>query len=205
MLPRLSKAGPSLAIPSAWRCMEQPLCTGAKCRYMTRLTFTHPSDCFDQGTRCAVLQYGDIFRVSLGGQRMTYLLHPAAMKLFFSAQDDQIAFRQAPWQVSLLLPCSDTLPVLLKTELMRQQSSKRDVLCSGRPATEHFTNRVFGLPSHLFFPHHTALLHGLRAQLTPAQLPHHAHGLVLGLETHAQALLSSSNKVPLLASTGMAT
>ena len=136
---------------------------------------------------------------------MTYLLHPAAMKLFFSAQDDQIAFRQAPWQVSLLLPCSDTLPVLLKTELMRQQSSKRDVLCSGRPATEHFTNRVFGLPSHLFFPHHTALLHGLRAQLTPAQLPHHAHGLLLGLETHAQALLSSSNKVPLLASTGMAT
>ena len=83
---------------------------------------------------------------------------------------------------------------------MHQQSSKRDVLCSGRPATEHFTDRVFGLPSHLFFPHHTALLQGLRAQLTPAQLPHHAHGLLLGLEMHAQAVLSSSNKVPLLAS-----
>ena len=74
------------------------------------------------------------------------------------------------------------------------------MLCSGRPATEHFTNRVFGLPSHLFFPHHTALLQGLRAQLTPAHLPHHAHGLLLGLETHAQAVLGSSSKVKLQAS-----
>lgn len=83
---------------------------------------------------------------------------------------------------------------------MLNQSSKRGVLCSGRPATEHFTNRVFGLPSHLFFPHHTALLQGLRAQLTPAHLPHHARGLLLGLETHAQAVLGSSSKVNLLAS-----
>jgi len=43
--------------------------------------------------RC--LQYGDIVRVSLGGQRMTYLFSPDAMKLFFSASDDQIGFRQA--------------------------------------------------------------------------------------------------------------
>lgn len=49
----------------------------------------------DQASAGVVLQYGDIFTVSLGGQKMTYLLHPAAMKLFFSAPDDQIAFRQA--------------------------------------------------------------------------------------------------------------
>lgn len=40
-------------------------------------------------------RYGDIVRVSLGGQRMTYLFGPDAMKLFFSASDDQIGFRQA--------------------------------------------------------------------------------------------------------------
>jgi len=33
--------------------------------------------------------------MSLGGQRMTYLFGPDAMKLFFSASDDQIGFRQA--------------------------------------------------------------------------------------------------------------
>ena len=88
----------------------------------------------------------------------------------------------------------------MSTELIRQQSIKKNACCSGRPATEHFTNRVFGLPSHLFFPHHSALLQGLRAQLTPAQLPHYAYGLLLGLERHAQAVLGTSNKVPLPAS-----
>lgn len=40
-------------------------------------------------------KHGDIFKVTLGGHCMTYLLSPEAMKLFFSAPDDQIAFRQA--------------------------------------------------------------------------------------------------------------
>ena len=126
---------------------------------------------------------------------MTYLLHPAAMKLFFTAQDHQIAFRQAP-DVPFLFTHSGNiacgLPYITK---IPQQNSKTDVLHSGRPATEHFTNRVFGLPSHLFFPHHAALLQGLRAQLTPAHLPHHAHGLLLRLERCAEGVLSTPRKV----------
>lgn len=100
-------------------------------------------------------RYGDIVRVSLGGQRMTYLFGPDAMKLFFSASDDQIGFR---------------------------------------PATEHFTGRVFGLPSHLFFPHHTALLQGLRAQLTPAKLPSHGHALLSSMQLESDRILTSSGR-----------
>ena len=45
------------------------------------------------------LQYGDIVRLSLGGQRMTYLFGPDAMKLFFSAPDDHIGFRQVTCKI----------------------------------------------------------------------------------------------------------
>ena len=65
----------------------------------------------------------------------------------------------------------------------------------GRPATEHFTGRVFGLPSHLFFPHHTALLQGLRAQLTPAQLPLRGHALLSSMQLESDRILTSSGKV----------
>ncbi|DBA87474.1 TPA: Cytochrome P450 7B1, variant 4 [Trebouxia sp. C0004] len=106
-------------------------------------------------------RYGDIVRVSLGGQGMTYLFGPDAMKLFFSASDDQIGFR---------------------------------------PATEHFTGRVFGLPSHLFFPHHTALLQGLRAQLTHAQLPLHGHALLSSMQLESDRILTSSGKADLMCS-----
>ncbi|KAA6426780.1 MAG: cytochrome P450, partial [Trebouxia sp. A1-2] len=110
--------------------------------------------------------YGDIVRVSLGGQCMTYLFGPDAVKLFFSASDDQIGFRQAIPSPSSQCCCCDI-----------------NMTCNpGRPATEHFTGRVFGLPSHLFFPHHTALLQGLRAQLTPAKLPSHGHALLSSMK-----------------------
>lgn len=41
------------------------------------------------------MQHGDVFKVNLAGQQMTYLLHPDSIKLFFTAPDDQIAFRHA--------------------------------------------------------------------------------------------------------------
>lgn len=125
------------------------------------------------------LQYGDIVRVSLGGQCMTYLFGPDAVKLFFSASDDQIGFRQAIPSPSSQCCCCDI-----------------NVTCNpGRPATEHFTGRVFGLPSHLFFPHHTALLQGLRAQLTPAKLPSHGHALLSSMKLESDRVLTSSGKV----------
>ncbi len=65
----------------------------------------------------------------------------------------------------------------------------------GRPATEHFTGRVFGLPSHLFCPHHTALLQGLRAQLTPAKVPSHGHVLLSSMQLESDRILTSSGKV----------
>ena len=52
------------------------------------------------------------------------------------------------------------------------------MLC--RPAIEHFTQRVFGLPSALFFPRHADLLGTLRGLLSPGNLPAHMHSL-LGL------------------------
>ena len=74
--------------------------------------------------------------------------------------------------------------------------SDTNMTCNpGRPATEHFTGRVFGLPSHLFFPHHTALLQGLRAQLTPAKLPSHGHALLSSMQLESDRILTSSGKV----------
>lgn len=81
----------------------------------------------DQALTHAVLQYGDIFRVSLGGQHMTYLLHPAAIKLFFAAPDEQIAFRQASWHSSLLFWQTQTSLGLSTQYQKLQQNSKRGV------------------------------------------------------------------------------
>ena len=39
------------------------------------------------------VQYGDAFKLSLAGKRMTFLFHPAALQCFFTAPTDQIAFR----------------------------------------------------------------------------------------------------------------
>ncbi|CAL5225964.1 g8766 [Coccomyxa viridis] len=41
------------------------------------------------------LQYGDAFRLSLAGRNMTFLFHPEALRQFFAAPTDEIAFRPA--------------------------------------------------------------------------------------------------------------
>ena len=51
------------------------------------------------------VQHGDIFRLMLAGQSMTYLLDPANIKLFFTAPDDQIAFRQVVSSALGVLTC----------------------------------------------------------------------------------------------------
>ena len=45
------------------------------------------------------LQHGNIFKLRLAGQQMTYLLEPESIKLFFTAPDNQIAFRQVTQRV----------------------------------------------------------------------------------------------------------
>ena len=46
-----------------------------------------------------------------------------------------------------------------------------------RPAVEHFTQRVFGMPSAEFFPNHQLMLSTLRKALVPAELPQHLQQL----------------------------
>ena len=112
---------------------------------------------------------------------MTYLLDPESIKLFFTAPDDQIAFRQVTHACT---PSSGTQFSLLTT-----------LNTPGRPATEHFTHRVFGLPSDLFFPHHSALLQRLRSLLTPAQLPERGHHLLTRMQQNSRHLVNSPGKV----------
>ena len=65
-------------------------------RLVRHSTFQHAHD-YRQHLVIPVtpMQHGDVFKLKLAGQQMTYLLHPDSIKLFFTAPDDQIAFRRA--------------------------------------------------------------------------------------------------------------
>lgn len=64
-----------------------------------------------------------------------------------------------------------------------------------RPAIEHFTQRVFKLPSGQFFPKHTLMLSTLRKALVPAELAQHMQRLAALMLQRLQSKFVSSGKV----------
>lgn len=56
-------------------------------------------------------------------------------------------------------------------------SSLKQITFACRPAIEQFTQRVFCLPSKLFFSRHTKMLAALRHLLSPSTLQQHMQAL----------------------------
>lgn len=75
---------------------------------------------------------------------MTYLLGPNAMKLFFSASDDQIAFRQALDPCICLSSLLSLHDITCATQAGRQQStSHREFLGCHQICSSHITQPCF--------------------------------------------------------------
>ena len=128
-------------------------------------------------------QYGDIFVVDLVFKRLTFVTHPKAMAALFCLNDEMVAFRYPLHRVALWNG------VVAGLEVFRRPVG----FC--RPAVEHFTQRVFQLPSSQFFPQHHHLLTSLRSILTPDQLHHHAHTLEYIFRRHLAEQWASPQEV----------
>ena len=78
----------------------------------------------------------------------------------------------------------------------RSQISTADT----RPAVEHFTQRVFGMPSAEFFPSHQLMLSTLRKALVPAELAQHLQRLAALMLQRLQCSYAGMPKVSCLRS-----
>ena len=81
-------------------------------------------------------------------------------------------------------------------KLQRSQIST----AGSRPAVEHFTQRVFGMPSAEFFPSHQLMLSTLRKALVPAELARHLQRLAALVLQRLQRSCAGMPKVSCLRS-----
>lgn len=72
-----------------------------------------------------------------------------------------------------------------------------DIVCLflSRPAIEHFTQRVFMLPSQQFFPKHALMLSTLRKALVPAELAQHMQRLAILMFQRLKGKTGNTGKV----------
>ena len=68
-------------------------------------------------------------------------------------------------------------------------------LSLSRPAIEHFTQRVFLLPSEHFFPKHALMLSTLRKALVPAELAQHMQRLAVLMHQRLHSKVGNMGKV----------